>query len=137
MSVIDTAIAPGLFDLPPHLVTSGTIYHDAWCTPYLCIHFPDLIGRVRVTVEFWNPAMIDRNPNEVVIRLDHRAIAVFPDLMPEQIQGVQRDVDVGAEGGLVLSIRSAGRCPQLAHDIRPLALVIRNLTLEPMQGLIG
>lgn len=134
MSTIDAAIAPGLFDLPSNHVTSGTVYHDGWCAPYLCVHFPTVIGRVRVGIEFWNPLMIDLNPNEVVVRANHRAIAVFPDLLPEQIQSVQQDLDVEPAGGLVLSIRSAGRCPPLAHDVRPLALVIRSLSVEPISG---
>jgi hypothetical protein len=133
MNPLDPVISPSLFDLPVHHVVSGTLYHDGWCTPYLCVQFPELRGRVRVDVEFWNPAMIDLDPNDVVVRADHRAIASFRNLLPEQIRSVQQDVDVQDGRGFFLSIRSAGRCPQSADDLRSLSLVIRQLSVEIIQ----
>lgn len=130
MTLIETVIAPELFDLPPHKITSGTVYHDAWCSPYVCIHFPTLRGLVRIGIEFWNPAMMDQNPNEVVVRANHRAIAVFPDLAPEQIESLEADVDASEQNGVFLSVRSAGHCPQSPDDIRPLALVLRRLSVR-------
>ncbi len=129
MTEHDNGIAPEQFDLPPHTVTSGTLYPDGWCVPYLSIHFPGLRGLVLIDVEFWNPPTSDVDPNDVVIRANHRAIGAFRDLSPEQIQSVQHEMVVG-EDGLFLSIRSAGRRPQSASDIRPLALIIRRLSVE-------
>lgn len=127
----DNGIALEQFDLPPHSVTSGTIYPDGWCVPYLAIHFLGLRGPVRIDVEFWNPPGNDVDPNDVVIRANHRAIGAFGDLAAEQIESVQHDMVV-SESGLFLSIRSAGRRPQTASDIRPLALIIRRLSVEQM-----
>lgn len=126
-------IPPSLFQLPVHSVVSGTLYHDGWCSPYLCIHFPELHGRVQVEVEFWNPTMIDMDPNDIVVRVDHRAIASYSNLLPEQIRSVRHDVGVQAGRGLYLSIRSAGRCTQSADDLRSLALVVRQLSVEQIR----
>lgn len=134
MNTNDSLIAPELFDLPPHNVTSGTVYPDGWCVPYMCVHFPDIHGLVRINVEFWNPTMIDLVPNDVVIRANHRAIASFANLSPEQIEAVQHEMNVVGDRGLTISIRSAGRCPQSANDVRPLALVIRHLSVGPVRG---
>ena len=133
MNPLDPVISPSLFDLPVHHIVSGTLYHDGWCTPYLCVHFPELRGRVQVEVEFWNPPMVDLDPNDVVVRADHRAIASFGNLLPEQIRSIQHNVDVQDGRGLSLSIRSAGRCPQSVDDLRSLALVIRQLSVNPIQ----
>lgn len=128
-----TVIPPSLFQLPTHSVVSGTLYHDGWCTPYLCAHFPELRGHVQVEVEFWNPTMIDMDPNDIVVRADHRAIASYGNLLPEQIRSVRHDMNVQGSQGLYLSIRSAGRCPQSADDLRSLALVIRQLSVNQVQ----
>lgn len=133
MNPLDPVISPSLFDLPVHHVVSGVLYHDGWCTPYFCVRFPELRGRVQVEVEFWNPSMVDLDPNDVVVRVDHRAIASFSNLVPEQIRSVQQNVDVQNGQGLFLSIRSAGRCPQSADDLRSLALVIRKLSVKIIQ----
>lgn len=129
-----TVIPSSLFALPVHSVVSGTLYHDGWCTPYLCVHFPELHGHVQVELEFWNPTMIDMDPNDIVVRADHRAIAFYSNLLPEQIRSVRHDMDIQGDQGLFLSIRSAGRCPPSADDLRSLALVIRRLSVERAKG---
>ncbi len=131
MTEHDNGIPPEQFALPPHSVTAGTLYPDGWCVPYLGIDFPGLRGLVRIDVEFWNPPMSDVDPNDVVIRANHRGIGAFRDLSPEQIESVQHEMIVG-EGGLFLSIRSAGRRPPSGSDLRPLALIIRRLSVEQL-----
>jgi hypothetical protein len=124
------AIPADLFGLPAHDVTAGAIHHDRWCSPYLCVRFPGLHGRVRIELEYWNPTMIDVPANAVALRVNHRAIDVRLDLQPEDIVTVRQEVDV--EGELLLSLRSAGRCPPSTDDLRTIALVIRHLAVEPV-----